>query len=248
MDFHKQERDSEGRERIDIRASWEEVAEDYEDIVREYAGLALPGFRAGKAPLPLVKKRFRKEIARNLATHCCPRFAKQVLKECDLKSIGPGQAVEAECDEGNRLQFQLHFFPAPEFDIPDVSPLKLDPDNMAPRDQLSRYLLDVVTFNLPDPVIEAEVQAEEPVTRGSAEWQAAEERVRLMIILKRIAVQDGIEIDETDVDDRIRDTAANLGATEEELRAELEHTGGRERLRDLLLAEAVLDYLLEQCS
>ena len=66
-----------------------------------------------------------------------------------------------------------------------------------------------------------------------------------MLILKRIAREEGIEVEEADVDRRIEEKAAEFGARPETLRADLEQGGGRARLKDLLLAENVLGYLLE---
>ena len=66
-----------------------------------------------------------------------------------------------------------------------------------------------------------------------------------MLILKRIARLEGIEIEPADVDRRIEEKAAEFGTKSGTLRVELEKSGGRARLKDLLLAESVLEYLLE---
>ena len=79
-----------------------------------------------------------------------------------------------------------------------------------------------------------------------SEWQAASERIRLMLILKQIARQEGIEVDETDVNNRIAEKAEEFGTTKKALQAELEKGGGMERLREMLLAESTLEYLVER--
>ena len=66
-----------------------------------------------------------------------------------------------------------------------------------------------------------------------------------MLILKKIADQKGIEVDDTDVETRISEKAAEFGKTPEELRAQLAKGGGKEPLRDMLIAENTLEYLLE---
>lgn len=66
-----------------------------------------------------------------------------------------------------------------------------------------------------------------------------------MLILKRIAREAGIEVEEAEVERRIEAKAAEFGATIGILSAELEPGGGRARLQDLILAESVLEYLLE---
>jgi FKBP-type peptidyl-prolyl cis-trans isomerase (trigger factor) len=66
-----------------------------------------------------------------------------------------------------------------------------------------------------------------------------------MLILKRLAREDGIEVDDADIEQRIEEKAAEFDTTPATLQAELEKGSGRSRLKDLLLAESVLEYLLE---
>jgi FKBP-type peptidyl-prolyl cis-trans isomerase (trigger factor) len=66
-----------------------------------------------------------------------------------------------------------------------------------------------------------------------------------MLILKKIARQEGIEVDESDVETRIKEKASEFGTTVEELRSQLEKGGGRGRLRNMLVAEKTFEYLLE---
>ena len=43
--------DEDGYRRLQIEAPWDEIAEEYRDLVTRYAATArLPGFRAGKTP------------------------------------------------------------------------------------------------------------------------------------------------------------------------------------------------------
>jgi hypothetical protein len=81
---------------------------------------------------------------------------------------------------------------------------------------------------------------------GSAEWKAASDRIRMMLILKRIARQEGIEVEEADVNKRIVEKAEEFRTSKDVLQKELVKGGGLERLRDMLLAERTLDYLIEK--
>ena len=67
-----------------------------------------------------------------------------------------------------------------------------------------------------------------------------------MLILKKIAQQEGIEVDDTDIDNRIAEKAEEFKTTKKSLQAELEKGGGLQRLRDMLLAESTLEYLMER--
>ena len=67
-----------------------------------------------------------------------------------------------------------------------------------------------------------------------------------MLILKQIARQEGIEVNEADVNNRIDEKAEEFGTEKKSLQAELEQVGGMQRLRDMLLAESTLEYLMEK--
>lgn len=69
-----------------------------------------------------------------------------------------------------------------------------------------------------------------------------------MLILKRLAREEGLEVEDVDREQRIKEKAGEFGTTADTLKAELERGGGRARLKDLLLAESMLAYLLESMS
>jgi FKBP-type peptidyl-prolyl cis-trans isomerase (trigger factor) len=81
---------------------------------------------------------------------------------------------------------------------------------------------------------------------GGAEWKAASDRSRLMLILKQIGRQEGIEADEADVNNRVAEKAKEFGTTITSLQKELEKGGGLQRLRDMLIAESAPDYVLQK--
>jgi FKBP-type peptidyl-prolyl cis-trans isomerase (trigger factor) len=113
------------------------------------------------------------------------------------------------------------------------------------RDRISLRLLDLVPFDVPDGIVRDELalDGEDGVVPGSAEWKVAKDRIRLMLILKQIAKQEGIEVDPADVDHRIAEKAEEFGTTTKALQAELSQGNGMQRLKDVLLAESTLAYL-----
>ena len=105
----------------------------------------------------------------------------------------------------------------------------------------------LVNFDLPERLIAEEIAREgSDGEAGGPGWQAASDRIRLMLILKQIARQEGISVDATDLQERIAAKAVEFGMTPKELQQNLEKEGGLEKLRDLLLAESTLEYLLER--
>jgi FKBP-type peptidyl-prolyl cis-trans isomerase (trigger factor) len=124
--------------------------------------------------------------------------------------------------------------------------LKINDGSIDPRDQISLHLLELVTFEIPDGLVQDELAFDGVEGAiGSPQWQAAYDQIKLMLILKRIAAQEGIVVDETDVDNRIARKAEEFKTAKKLLQAEFEKGGGRQRLRDMLLAESTFDYLIE---
>jgi FKBP-type peptidyl-prolyl cis-trans isomerase (trigger factor) len=233
--------------RLSIEAPWSEIADDYHDIVAQYTKVPIPGFRAGKTPQTVIEQRFRKEISADLSARAAQRFGREALQEAAAEALGPLQAFEIECDKGRPFRAQVRFLPMPEIRLPDLAGLLTSDDGTDPRDRISHRLLELVPFDVPGELVRAELRRDglgesDP---GSEVWTAAGNRIRLMVILKKIARQEGIEVDESDVETRIKEKTSEFGTTLEELRSQLEKGGGRERLRNMLVAERTLEYLLE---
>ena len=240
--------DDNGRKTLSVEADWTQLAADYDDIVSEYAKVRVPGFRVGKVPRSVIEQRFQKQVLDDLSQRAAQRLGLEAIHETGIETLGPVEAEAIECAKDKPFRFQVRFHPMPEIVLPDIGSLKTDDDRIDARDWISRRLLDLVHFGFPDELLKNEL-ALDGIVGGdprSPEWKSAEERVRLMLILKRIARQEGIEVEEADVNNRIAEKAEEFGTTKEALQKELEEGGGVERLRDMLLAESTLDYLIEK--
>jgi FKBP-type peptidyl-prolyl cis-trans isomerase (trigger factor) len=231
-----------------VLVPWEKIASDYDDILNDFAGLPLAGFRPGKAPRQIVEQRFRREIVDQLSRRGAQRLCRLALELAEAEASGPVEVSAVEWEKGQTFQFTARFFPLPEFELPDYRSLTpLGPAVEDPHGELSYRLLELVDLVVPDKMVRAELvfDGQPDCDPDSEAWQAAARRVKLMLILKRIARQEGIEVEEADVEQRIEERAEEFGTKHDALKAELEKGGGIPRLRDLLLAESTLEYLLE---
>jgi FKBP-type peptidyl-prolyl cis-trans isomerase (trigger factor) len=238
---------SDGYHRVGIEADWSELAADYDDMVSRHARIRIPGFRAGKTPRSVIEQRFQGEINAALTQRAAQRFGLQAVREAGIKILGPAEAEEVSCVKGRPFRAMLRFCPMPKIELPDLGTLGTPVAGGDPRDHISLRLLELVSFQLPERLVKSELDLEgsdsEP---GSDVWQAASDRLRLMLILKEIARQEGISVDTKDLSERIAAKAVEFGTTENRLQKELEEGGGLERLRDMLLAESTLEYLIER--
>ena len=237
-----------GYHRINVEADWSELSDDYDRTVAEYAKARIPGFRPGKVPRKIIENRFQKEILDDLSQRGAQRIGREALLEAGIEALGNVEAEKIECSKGRVFKAMLRFHQMPEINLPDINSLNIDDGDADPRDQISLSLLEFVSFAIPEQLVKDELALDgigdtEP---GSPQWKAAGDRIKLMLILKKIARQEGIEIDDADVNDRIAKKAEEFGTTIKSLRQELEKGGGIQRLRDMLIAESTLEYLMEK--
>ena len=135
----------------------------------------------------------------------------------------------------------------PDFELPDYRKIPLTKDRSDEtglKDEISAFLLEKTPFDPPCSLVELELaQSEEEGEEAEAE-KNAKEQVRLMIMLRKIAGNEGIEVEEADLDSRIEAMAGEYDLTPAQLRADLEEKGSIQRLGAFLLAEKTLDFLL----
>ena len=239
---------NDGYRRINVEADWAELSDDYDSIVMEYAKVPVIGFRPGKAPRNIVETRFQKEIIAELSRRSAQRIGREAVRENGIEALGPVEAEEIECTRGHVFRARLRFHPMPKIDLPEINTLIIDNGGVDPRDQISLRLLELVSFDIPEKLIKDELDLDGicETTPEGTEWKVASDRIKLMLILKQIARQEGIEVDEADVNNRIAKKAKEFGTTIKSLQKELEKGGGLQRLRDMLIAESTLDYVLEK--
>lgn len=229
-----------------VTAPWELVADDYDRLLKSYSKLPVRGFRPGKSPVSLVESAFAGQISNDLAAATSMRLCRKALKETGLVAGSPIEVSEIVLSKGEHLCFKAAFIVMPEFALPDYTHLALQAgDYDGKLDEISHKLLERTEIALHSSLIDNELNYSGGGEDNQQQRDDALARVKLMLILKKIALQDQIEIDEKDVEQRIRDVAAENGVTPDYLRQFLIGNGGMSRFTDSLLAEAVLDYIIE---
>ena len=233
---------------INVEADWSELSDDYDSIMTEYAKVPIPGFRPGKVPHNIIEKRYHKEIIDELSRRSAQRIGREAVREAGIEFLGQVEAEEIECEKGQAFRARLRFHTMPRIDLPDINGLVIDDGAADPRDQISLRLLELVSFDVSQWLVRDELALDSigETAPGSEPWKTASDRIKLILILKSIAHQEGIDVDEADMNDRIAEKAKEFKTTTKSLHKELENGGGLQRLRDMLLAERTLEYLMEK--
>lgn len=117
--------------KLDIEVSAETIKETHKSKSREFlSNTSLPGFRKGKSPTKLVKRRYEKQIIGETLNTLVSDSIKEALNQEDLEPATRPEIVNKETialpDEGENLIFSITFDVAPEIEIPDYKNITLD--------------------------------------------------------------------------------------------------------------------------
>ena len=125
------------RKQIKVEVPAPAVEAETQRVVRDYGQkVRLPGFRQGKVPSELVRRRFAKEIEEEVKERLLPRYWKQAQAESSLDPLLPPEVDEvSELQPGEPLTFVATVETRPvielrnidSFDLPDP---EVDPGTM----------------------------------------------------------------------------------------------------------------------
>jgi len=145
------------RKQLKVEVPAPAVEAETQRVVHEYGQrVRLPGFRKGKVPAELVRRRFAKDIEQEVKERLLPRYWKQAQAESAIDPLLPPEVDEvAELQPGEPLIFVATVETRPQIELRNIA-----------------------DFDLPDPEVEPgtlEVEeAIENLRRQVAEWVPVE--------------------------------------------------------------------------
>ncbi|MFH5831438.1 trigger factor [Halalkalibaculum sp. DA384] len=110
---------------VKISATREDLAPKFNEAYKKYQGqINMPGFRPGKVPIQLIKKRFGDEIEEEeIGKYVQEIFENEVVPE--YEPVGESQMVEMSW-ENDELEAVFKIGARPEFELADLSKIKVD--------------------------------------------------------------------------------------------------------------------------
>ena len=95
-------------------------------VARSYSRQArIPGFRQGKVPPTLIKKRFREQILHDVAHDLIPRAIDEALRERGLEPVDTPDVKDVSLDEGQALTFTATFETLPPIEPGPLNTISL---------------------------------------------------------------------------------------------------------------------------
>jgi trigger factor len=119
MDIQITTKKSEGVERLlEVSVPLATVAAEEEKTARRYAtSVRLPGFRPGKAPPAMVRKRFKDAIRQQVLETLVQEAFKEVMEREKLDVAAQPHVHDVKFDEGQPLTFELHLEVRPKLEL-----------------------------------------------------------------------------------------------------------------------------------
>jgi trigger factor len=119
---------SECKKTLDIEIPQDVVDHEITHIAQEYARKArVPGFRPGKAPIGVVKTRFREEIVSEMMQHLMPKYFGDAIDERKLDIVQAPHFESIDYNSGQPLRFKAVFEVYPKLDISNYAGIPVQP-------------------------------------------------------------------------------------------------------------------------
>ena len=137
---------SEGAERLlEVSVPVETVRDAEERAARRYASQArLPGFRPGKAPAAMVRKKFAEAIRQEALEGLVQEAYKEVLEREKLEPVTQPHIHGLKFDDDGPLTFELHMEVRPEITLARTNGFRVERTRTEATDDMVREQIDAL--------------------------------------------------------------------------------------------------------
>ena len=104
---------------LEVEVPWDLLKQDYQKYFKDQSNkYEIPGFRAGKVPIHIVKKNIGSAIEANFAESSLNKYYMQALNELKANPINQAQITDLDFKENSDLKFKAVFEVRPDFELP----------------------------------------------------------------------------------------------------------------------------------
>jgi trigger factor len=124
------------RRELDLEIPAEEVQKATERVAKEFARVArVPGFRPGKAPVSLIRRRFAEDIKGEVVQSLVPERVEKEVTAQKLTPVSQPKVDKIDYAESGALKFRAVFEVLPEFALTDYKGLDVEVEEMKVTDE-----------------------------------------------------------------------------------------------------------------
>ena len=123
------------RRELDLEIPAETVQKAVERVAKEFARVArVPGFRPGKAPVTLIRRRFADDIKSEVLQSLVPEQIERAVTESKLVPVTQPQVDKVDFTETGPVKFRATFEVLPEFELGQYKDLEVEVDDVKIED------------------------------------------------------------------------------------------------------------------
>jgi trigger factor len=146
MDIQITTKKNDGVERLlEVQVPVEAVREAEDKTARRYASsVRLPGFRPGKAPANIIKKRFKDEIRQQVIETLVQEAFQEVMDREKLKVASQPHVHDLKFAEGEPLTFELHIELRPDIELARTQGFRVSRPSASVTDEQVREQIEQI--------------------------------------------------------------------------------------------------------
>lgn len=148
---------------LEVEVPTEAVSEEMERVFREYSHRAkVPGFRKGKIPMDVVRRRFAGEVREEVVGNMVREYAFKALEEKKLEPIQAPVLEKVSYESGQPLTFKATFEVRPEIKLENYRGVAV---KVAPQ-KVSDEMIESSVKGLAERAAKLEAVSGRPVQKG----------------------------------------------------------------------------------
>ena len=119
------------RRELELEIPAETVQKAVERVAKEFARVArVPGFRPGKAPVTLIRRKFADDIKSEVLQSLVPEQIERAVSEKNMVPVTQPQVDQVDFSESGPVKFRASFEVLPEFDLGQYKDLEVEIDDV----------------------------------------------------------------------------------------------------------------------
>ncbi|HYK36304.1 trigger factor [Alloacidobacterium sp.] len=111
---------------VEVEVPADEVSKAFRTVTRRYQKQArIPGFRAGKVPESLIRKRFADGLRQDVVESVLPTHFRAAIDKAGFRPISQPQVTDLQLEDGQPLKFKAVFEILPEISVAGYQDLRV---------------------------------------------------------------------------------------------------------------------------
>ncbi len=134
---------------IEVTLTYEEIKQDIEAEVRKQTkSIQLPGFRKGKVPMHIIKKRFGDALELEASETVANKRFWEIADEKELNPIGRPVMTDIQFKPGEDLHFKVKYEVLPTIEVKDYTGLEIEvPDLKVTQEEVDKEIDYIIRTN-----------------------------------------------------------------------------------------------------